>query len=104
MMLKTRGGEPIRGQALKGCGVMTSPRGWGLHDAVATAAGLVFLLQRLDVDVELLDLLPDSPNCCCRHVLRQLEDEEEGGVRRGGGRGEKLVKNVSKTFINYKTN
>lgn len=46
-----------------------SADGQCLHDAVAVATGLVFLLQRLDVDVELFDFLPDGSNCSCRHVF-----------------------------------
>lgn len=48
---------------------MVSAGGRGLHDAVAVATGLVFLLQRLDVDVQLFDFLPDGSNGSGRHVF-----------------------------------
>lgn len=42
------------------------------HDPVAVSTRLVLLLQRLNVDVKVLNFFPDSANRCRGHVLRQL--------------------------------
>lgn len=47
------------------------------HDPIAIAAGLVLLLQRLDVDVQVFNFFPDSANGCRRHVLRQLNNKNK---------------------------
>ena len=44
------------------------------HDAVSAATGILPLRQGLDVDIQVLDLLPDGAQGRRRHVLRQLRE------------------------------
>lgn len=54
-----------------------SSRRGGLHDAIAVPAGLLLLLQRLDVDVKFFDFLPDGSNSSSRHVFSQLRTDKK---------------------------
>jgi len=43
-----------------------------LHDAVSVPGGVLLLLQRGDVDVQIFDLSPDGAHRRRRHVFSQL--------------------------------